>query len=66
MAFTQADLDAIEELIAEGTTKNKYEDREEVIDGLDGLLRRRDLILRSLGQSKSSGAVTVRVSKGLG
>lgn len=53
MAWTQADLDAIDEVIASGELTVKYRDREVTYRSMDDLLRARKLILSDLGLSSS-------------
>ncbi len=66
MAFTQAQLDALESAIAEGVTKVKYEDKEVTYRSLEEMQRIRNLMRDSLGASDNSGAMRYPTySKGL-
>ena len=66
MAFTQAQLDALEAAIAEGVLRVRYTDKEITYDSYDALIKRRDLIKRSLNQvSKPLQQVGFNFSKGL-
>ena len=56
MAFTQAQLDALEASITQGTTKVKYQDREVTYRTLDEMIRLRNLMRAELGLS--SGKIT--------
>lgn len=58
MAWTQADLDHIEQLIALAVTETEEADGKRArFDTLDGLLRRRNIIANSLtGQARPSSA----------
>lgn len=53
MAWTQSDLDAIDEVIASGEMTVKYRDREVTYRSMDDLLRARKLILAELGQAST-------------
>jgi len=52
--FSQAGLAAIEEAIAGGYLKVKYDDKEVTYRGLDELLKVRDMIRARLGQGTRS------------
>ncbi len=66
MAFTQAQLDAIEEAIASGAMKVKYADKEVTYQSMSDLLRARDTIRRALGiTTGASSRVYPTVSKNL-
>lgn len=65
MAYSQTDLDAIEESIASGTLKVKYADKEVTYRSLDELMKIRDMIRRSLGKTSTSGNLNPVYSKGL-
>lgn len=56
MAFTQDQLDAIEEAIASGTLEVQYSDKKITYRSLNDLLRTRDLIARKLGQANATNA----------
>lgn len=47
--FTQEKLDALENAIAEGVLKVKYQDKEVQYRSLDEMLRLRDLMRREMG-----------------
>lgn len=67
MAFTQAQLDALEEAIATGSRRVKYADKEVEYASLTEMLRVRDLIRKSLGQvATNSTRFKVSASKGIG
>ena len=51
MAWTQADLDAIEEAIASGEKTVQFQDRSVTYRNLDELFRARDAIKASLGSA---------------
>lgn len=66
MAFTQSQLDAIESAIGDGTLTVKYADKEVTYRSLNEMLRIRDLIKQSLGQTSSSASRVYPItSKGL-
>ena len=66
MAFTQEQLDALEEAIASSTLEVQYKDKKVTYRSMAEMLRARDLILRKLGKSKASAArVYPTLSKGL-
>jgi hypothetical protein len=52
-SFTQANLDALNEAIADGALRVKYTDKEIEYRSLDELLKIRELMMRDLGQVKS-------------
>jgi thiamine monophosphate synthase len=54
MAFSQNQLDALEEAIAKGVTRVQYEDKEIVYRSLDEMMRLRDKMLRELGQKSKT------------
>ena len=56
MAFSQAQLDAIENAIAAGVTTVSYEGKSTNFRSLDEMLRVRDIIMRALGQSPQRSA----------
>jgi hypothetical protein len=65
MAFTQAQLDALDEMIAAGVTETEYEGKKVVFASLNDLMRRRDFIARKLGQSSAKNArIYPTLSKG--
>ena len=67
-SFTQADLLAIEQAIAKGALKVKYEDKEVTYRDLDEMLKIRDLIKNALGLEKAPRGVRriAQSNKGLG
>lgn len=66
MAFTQAQLDALEAAIAEGSLIVKYADKSVQYRSLDEMIRIRELIRQALGQSSGSASrIYPVVSKGL-
>lgn len=56
MAFTQVQLDAIEEAIASGATRITYEGKSVEYGSLDTLLRVRSIIRRALGLDPAASA----------
>ena len=66
MAFTQAQLNAIEEAIASGTTSVSYEGKTVTYQDLDHLLRVRNIIMRSLGLINGSSTVFAAHDRGFG
>jgi len=66
MAFTQTQLDALEEAIAGGTTRVKYADKEVEYRSLSEMLKLRDIIRRALGLTDSTAArIYPETGKGL-
>lgn len=66
MAFTQAQIDALEKAIAEGTTRVKYQDREVTYRSLEEMLQILSMMKNSL--DPTSGQIKVirpEFSKGL-
>jgi hypothetical protein len=61
MAFSQAQLDAIEEGIASGTTRVSYDGKSVEYRSLDEMLRIRGIIRRALGLDPA-GSNTVLVA----
>ncbi len=59
MAFSQAQLDAIEAGIAAGTTSVSYEGKSVTYRSLDEMLRIRDIIMRALGISPQKSATVL-------
>lgn len=59
MAFSQAQLDAIEAGIAAGTTSVSYEGKSVTYRSLDEMLRIRDIIMRALGLSPQKSATVL-------
>lgn len=64
MAFTQAQLDAIEEAIASGATSVSYEGKTVSYQSLDQMLRIRAIIRSALGLSTQSATVLAQHSRG--
>lgn len=66
MAFTQSQLDALDEAIASGTLKVKYSDKEVEYRSLREMMQLRDFMARKLGQTSAAAArIYPTVSKGL-
>lgn len=63
MAYTQADLTAIEEAIKSGALTVKYQDREVTYRSLDELLRIRDTIRRDIGTAATSSRLRTNFKK---
>ncbi len=59
MAFSQAQLDAIENAIAAGVTTVSYEGKSTNFRSLDEMLRVRDIIMRALGLSPQRSATVL-------
>lgn len=67
MAFSQAQLDAIEEGIASGSTTVSYEGKSVSYRSLDEMLRVRAIIMRALGLLPAKSAtVLVEHDRGYG
>ena len=65
MAFSQAQLDAIEDGIAAGVTSVSYEGKTASYRSIDDMLRIRDIIRRALGiVPQSSATVLVAHDRG--
>lgn len=58
MAFTQAQLDAIERALVSGSRRVKFEDREVEYKSTTELIRIRDMIQRELGLTSDTGRTT--------
>lgn len=68
MAWTSAQLSALENAIAQGTLTVEYADKRVTYRSLDDMLKLRDLMRRELNGSEASGLslrVKMKVSKGL-
>lgn len=63
--FTQAQLDALEEAIAEGALSVRYRDRTIEYRSLEEMLRIRDKIKKELGQTRKTTRIQAEFSKGL-
>lgn len=66
MAFSQAQLDAIEAGIAAGTTSVSYEGRSVTYRSLDEMLRVRAIIRTALGLTPAPVTVLAQHSRGYG
>lgn len=66
MAFSQAQLDAIEEGIASGSTSVSYEGKSVTYRSLDDMMRIRAMIRSALGLSVQPATVLVQHSRGYG
>lgn len=64
MAFTQAQLDAIEEAIVSGTTSVSYEGKSVTYRTLDEMLRVRAIIRTALGLTNPAATVLVEHHRG--
>jgi hypothetical protein len=64
VAFTQAQLDAIEEAIASGATSVSYEGKTVSYQSLDQMLRIRAIIRSALGQTNPPVTVLAQHSRG--
>ncbi|MGY3278137.1 phage head-tail joining protein [Bradyrhizobium sp. S3.7.6] len=64
MAFSQAQLDAIEEAIAAGSTSVSYEGKSVTYRSLDEMLRIRSIIRSALGLTTQRPTVLVEHSRG--
>lgn len=64
MAFSQAQLDAIEEAIAAGSTSVSYEGKSVTYRSLDDMLRVRAIIRNALGLTSPTSTVLVEHSRG--
>lgn len=67
MAWTLAQLNALDEAIALGTTTVEYQGKKVTYRSLDEMLRVRDVIRRELGLAGGEGTrVKMKFDKGLG
>lgn len=66
MAWTQQDLEAIENAIKQGAKRVKYGDKEVEYHSLDDLFRIRNEMLEELNPQENSGRRYAEFSKGLG
>lgn len=55
MSFTQTQLDALTEAIAEGTFKVKYQDKEVTYRSLEEMIKLRELMRQELGIDGGAG-----------
>jgi hypothetical protein len=65
MAFTQEQLDSLEQAIADGTLTVKYQDKLITYRSLEEMIRIRDLMRQSLGIASITVRVKASFSKGL-
>jgi parvulin-like peptidyl-prolyl isomerase len=65
MAYTQAQLAALEAAIAEGALTVKYQDKQVTYRSLDEMIRLRNMMRREMGHSTGARAVVPEFSKGL-
>lgn len=65
MAFTQAQLEALEQSIARGVRRVQYADEAVEYRSLDEMIRLRNTMRRQLGGSLASGRTYAQFSKGL-
>ena len=65
MAYTQAQLVALEAAIAEGALTVKYQDKQVTYRSLDEMIRLRNMMRREMGYSTGARAVVPEFSKGL-
>lgn len=66
MAFTQEQLDALEEAIAQGVTTVAYGDKRVEYRSLQDMIRLRDMMRKDLGQVTAGGTTVLpKFSKGL-
>jgi len=64
-SWTQSDLDAIEQAIAQGVRRVEYNDRTVEYRSLKEMLQTRDLIRRSLGKTKRANRILCEADKGV-
>lgn len=65
MAWTQEDLNAIDQLIATGSKKIQYGDKIMEARPLDEMLKIKNMMQKELGLPTGAGKVIVSASKGL-
>ncbi|MBI4208549.1 MAG: hypothetical protein HY538_02435 [Deltaproteobacteria bacterium] len=65
MAFTQDQLDSLEQAIADGTLAVKYQDKMITYRSFEEMIRIRDLMRQSLGVASKTVRVKASFSKGL-
>lgn len=65
MAYTQEQLDKLDEAISQGVTRVKYADKEVEYRSLSDMRQIRDLIKQELGLNTGLRRVKVEYSKGL-
>jgi len=66
MAFSQAQLDAIESAIASGSLSVSYEGKQNTFRSLNDMLRIRSIIQRALGIAQPSATVLASHDRGFG
>lgn len=66
MAFTQAQLDNIENAIASGARSVSYEGKTTSFGSLDEMLRVRNIIMRALGMSSADNNYVIAWDRGYG
>jgi predicted transcriptional regulator len=64
MAFTQTQLDALEEAIAQGVLKVKYQDREVTYNSFKQMTALREMMRRELGLTEQTVRMYAKHSKG--
>lgn len=64
-AWSQSDLDAIEAAIKSGVQRVKYDNKEIEYRSMDEMMRVRDAIRKTLGQTAASPRILANFSKGL-
>ncbi len=65
MAYTQDQLNKLDEAISQGALRVKYADKEVEYRSLDEMMRIRELMRQELGLNTKSRRVPVAYSKGL-
>lgn len=65
MAWTQADLDALETQMASGVLKVKYADKEVTYASFEDMKKARAMIRKALGQTNKRQRIFAKFSKGL-
>lgn len=65
MAFTQAQLDALEEAMSQGTKRVKYADKEVEYPSLKDMIALRDLIREELGLNVKPKQKFISYNKGV-
>lgn len=65
MAWTQSDLDALETAMKGGVRKVKYSDKEVEYRDLEEMMKLRNIMKKSLGQTKGSRKYFTNFDKGL-
>lgn len=65
MAFSQTDLDALDQAIKEGVSRVKYSDKEVQYRSLGEMIQLRDLMRRELGLQDSTRRIFAQHTKGI-